>query len=251
MSTLLTDNLSVEVDRHLLLKDVSLTFEAQRLHLIVGPNGAGKSTLLKAMLGLIEPHHGEVRVAQQAVHRMNSSVRAKHLSYMPQHLEMVFQTRVVDFLELSRFAFDEAPQNTHQLIDRSLAAVAAAHLKYADFHTLSGGERQRVMLAACLTQQAPFILLDEPDASLDPAHQIALKQLIGTILQAGLYTVILVTHHWNPYLDLDPHIHALKDGRHHFSCDRSQLHQRLSQLYHCEFVALQVGQQSWSLPKYS
>lgn len=251
MSTLSTTSLGVSINDHTLLDDVTISFTPKRLHLVIGPNGAGKSTLLKTMLGLLSPQQGAVQLDHTSIHAMPDAARAASLSYMPQHLDLFFESRVVDFIELARFAFDEAPAVTQQHIDRSLAAVGAVDLKYARFDTLSGGERQRVMLAACLAQDAPYLLLDEPDASLDPAHQIALKQLITKILAQGPYTLILVTHHWNPYLDLQPQIHALKRGQHLFTCEADQLHGQLTSLFDCDFVEWTTPQQSWSLPKYS
>lgn len=251
MSVLRAEALSVKVPSHLLLREVSLAFEPNRLHLIIGPNGAGKSTLLKTMLGLMVPSGGHVLVQDQDVHLLKSAERAKHLSYMPQHLEFYFETRVVDFLELSRFAYDETMGETNLWIDRGLEAVGATALKEARFNTLSGGERQRILLAACITQQAPIMLLDEPDSSLDPAHQIALQQLIRHILEQGQHTVILVTHHWNPYLTLRPLIHGFKAGTHQFSCNVTSLHHKLPNLFDCGFHQVDMDAQLWSLPKYS
>jgi iron complex transport system ATP-binding protein len=242
--------LTFAIGERKLLDSITLDLEPHRLHLIIGPNGAGKSTLIKCLLGLLNASSGDVEVDDQAVSQLSDKARATHLSYMPQQLEFFFDTQVRDFLELSRFAYDESPQTTQQKIDESLAAVDANHLKSALFNTLSGGERQRILLAACLTQQAPWMLLDEPDSALDPSHQISFKRLIAKTLERKQHSLVLITHHWNPYLDLNPRIHGLKAGKLHFSTDATHLHEHLKALFDCDFFETEVGNQRWSMPRF-
>lgn len=165
----------------LLLDHVSLTARPGEVLAIVGPNGAGKSTLLHVLAGLITPDSGQVRLDGAPLSGLSPEALARRRALMLQSVHIAFPFRVHEIVALGR-----APHGGGEgardgwIIDQVLARFDIGHLAERDVTTLSGGERQRAHLARALAQvwDAPadaasrFLLLDEPTASLDPAHQL-------------------------------------------------------------------------------
>lgn len=173
--------------------DVSLKVTAGERMAIVGPNGAGKSSLLRLWLGLERPEKGRVCLAGREVQSLDARTRAKMVSWLPQRLVIPSDFRAIDLVMAPCVARGEAREAARAKAQSSLTTLAAQHLasRYAD--TLSGGELQRILLASLLTHDAPLVLADEPANHLDPFHQAATYQLLGSLSQTGK-TMIVVTH---------------------------------------------------------
>lgn len=168
---------------------------------VLGPNGAGKTTVMRAILGLLRPTAGNIRVLGASATRGNSSV-----GYMP-------QTRsTVSTAGLSGWDFVAAAVNGHRwglpLLDaagrldvqRVLGLVDASDLARRPLGELSGGERQRLLLAQSLLGSPRLLLLDEPLISLDPRYQRAMVELISGLQKALGLTVLFSVHELNPLL---------------------------------------------------
>lgn len=183
------------------LADVSLTIRQGEFVGLLGPNGAGKTTFLRAVLGLLPPSDGSVRVLGQPARRGNPRV-----GYMPQ-LRTGGQA-----LRLSGWEFVAGVVNGHRLglplpgrtgaadVDRVLALVEATELARRPVGELSGGERQRLLLAQALVGQPQLLLLDEPLISLDPHHQQAIVALTKSLQRELGITVLFSSHELNPLL---------------------------------------------------
>ena len=159
-----------------LLADFSQTFRAGELWCIAGPNGAGKTTLLNALAGLRAPRHGRVSLDGRALDAWPAKQLARWRALLPQSARDVFSASVLETVLLARhpyatgWGWEDAGDRA-----RARAALAAFDLDglaARDVLSLSGGERQRVALAAAWCQDTALLLLDEPLAHLDWAHQI-------------------------------------------------------------------------------
>ena len=141
---------------------------------------------------------------------------------MPQASQVAFDFKVSEVVELGRYPHRLQPSKDEKLIAlRAMALTQVDHLAARAFNTLSGGEKARVHLARCLTQiwepqsafGARWLLLDEPTASLDLAHQQAVMKTVRRwALDEGV-GVIAVLHDLNLALRYADHVTVLNGGR--------------------------------------
>ena len=179
---------------------VSLSLHPGEVLALLGPNGAGKSSLLKLLAGEIPCDRGRVCLGGTDIGDLSAKTLALHRAVLPQESVLAFSFRVRDVVLMGR--------NPHRgcgdAIDQDVATWAmdltdVLPMENRDYTQLSGGERQRVQLARVLAQIGPkkkdnrFLLLDEPTAALDLAHQHLLlgvaKQLAIT-LKIGVLAIL-------------------------------------------------------------
>jgi iron complex transport system ATP-binding protein len=181
----------VDLDANRIVDGVTLRVEGGAWATIIGPNGAGKTTLLRAIAGLADAS-GDVLVDGAPLRHMKTRERATLIAYVPQHPLIPPGISVFDYVLLGRTphipylgsetAHDiDAAHDAMELLDVVRFATRA-------LESLSGGELQRVLLARALTQEAPVVLLDEPNTALDIGHQ-------QDLTLAGLYAARLVMLH--------------------------------------------------------
>jgi iron complex transport system ATP-binding protein len=163
---------------------------------IVGPNGSGKTTLLRALAGLVE-FTGRVTHGADDVRALKAAERAQRVAYLPQNSMLSAMLSVRQVVALARYASQpgllaSGPRDD-ALIDRALARTSLSLLDRHAYPKLSGGEQRRVLLARALATGASTLLLDEPTASLDLKHSLALFELLGSLAREG-YCIVLVLH---------------------------------------------------------
>jgi iron complex transport system ATP-binding protein len=167
---------------------------------IVGPNGSGKSTLLRLAAGILSPAEGSVSVGGRPLAKLPRRVIARHVGFLPQESPPLFDYTVEMTVQMGRYAhvgwlgaLDSADR---QAVDQALTAVDMARYRDRPLSHLSGGERRRALIAAVLAQQANFLLLDEPTASLDIHHAAAVMRMLAECAASGR-AVVIVTHDIN------------------------------------------------------
>ncbi|MBI2796479.1 MAG: ABC transporter ATP-binding protein [Gemmatimonadetes bacterium] len=197
------------------VRDVS--FEARRgaMTAIAGPNGAGKSTLVRALLGRAALAAGRILVDGADRVALDAPAVARRVAVVTQREEPAFPLAVREYVALGRF-----PHQTlwRRDVGADARAVAAAidragigDLVERRTDTLSGGEWQRVRVARALAQEADALVLDEPTAFLDIAHEMALFELLHAIA-AGGQAVLLVSHQLNLVARFADHLVLLHEG---------------------------------------
>lgn len=174
-------SLSVRAGWRWLLQDIDLAVHPGEFVAVLGENGAGKTTLLRALAGeSLAPRRasGRVVLAGRSIDGWSAHERARLRAVLPQHTESSFAFTAEQIALLGRYAWGGTTARDRAIARRALQLVDAAHLAERDVTTLSGGERARVHLAAVFAQlweteseHARFLLLDEPTAALDLAHQ--------------------------------------------------------------------------------
>ena len=199
------------------LGPVSLEVQGGDCWAIVGPNGAGKSTLLRLMAGLLAPHRGEVRFRGKSLQCVASRDRARSISFVPQQTGGEGDFRVRDVVLMGRFPhrsmglFESA--DDHRIADDVMAQTETLELADRHLATLSSGEAQRVHVAAALAQQPSLLLLDEPTASLDIQHQLAVFGILKEQATVGGLAVVVVTHDLNLAARFCTRVLLLSDGK--------------------------------------
>ena len=195
---------AVEVERQgrRILGPVSLELHPGEVTVLVGPNGAGKSTLLEVLAGMIRPDRGSVTLAGRPLGAWPPRDLARSRAVLRQHNELAFAFTAEEVVALGRSPHHGRWSQTIEtrLIAESMARAGVAELAGRRYPTLSGGERQRVQFARALAQLASseglveggILLLDEPSASLDPAHQERLFVIARSLARASVLVTAVV-----------------------------------------------------------
>jgi iron complex transport system ATP-binding protein len=190
-------DITVTAGARTLVDGVSFDLSRGELVGLVGPNGAGKSTLVRAALGLHPMQAGEVRLNGKDLFALPARERAREIAFLPQTRAVEWRLPVRDVVMLGRFphrrAFAPPSAADHAAVDRALAAVGAESIADQAAPTLSGGERSRVLLARALAVEAPLLVVDEPNAALDPFYQLQTMEILQGLARLGV-GVLAVIH---------------------------------------------------------
>jgi manganese/zinc/iron transport system ATP- binding protein len=161
---------------------------------VVGPNGAGKSTLIKAIMGLVPPSSGWVKIFGKTYNE-----NRRRVGYVPQResVDWDFPVTVMDVVMMGRYGhvgWFKRPKKA----DRDIARDCLDKVKMLPFakrqiSNLSGGQQQRVFLARALAQESDIYFMDEPFAGVDAATETAIIALLHELREKG--KTLLVVHH--------------------------------------------------------
>ncbi len=192
-----------------LIERFELAVEPGEILMLAGNNGAGKSTLLSLLAGCPTPDEGEVRLESRALTAWPASALAARRAILPQSPSLAFDFPVCEVVRLGALPHAASSGEIAEGVLEVLRWMDLDVLAQRGYFSLSGGERQRVHLARVLLQvrlarEAPcYLLLDEPLAALDLAHQYALmrrlRRLVSIRDESGgaRLGVVLVTHDLN------------------------------------------------------
>jgi iron complex transport system ATP-binding protein len=176
------------------LDAISLEVRCGELVGLVGVNGSGKSTLLRLLAGVLPLQGGSVQVQGTDFSLLGRRELAREITLVPQETRIDFDFTVREVVAMGRTPylgrFSPESEADRAAIGHALEATATSSLADRLVPELSGGERQRVHLARALAQQARCILLDEPTAHLDLAHQHECLQLVQRYTQQGGAVVV-------------------------------------------------------------
>lgn len=187
---------------------------------ILGPNGAGKSSLLKLLAGSLVPDRGEVRLDGRPLSDWGREALARRRAVLPQQLEVAFGFTAWEVALLGRIPHHRGvPARLDREITRlAMAEVDADSLAGQRYPTLSGGERARVQLARVLAQvwseqpAGEILLLDEPSAPMDVAHQLRLSLQLRRLAAKG-YAVAVIVHDLNLAAATCDRVLFMREGR--------------------------------------
>ncbi|MDP9321209.1 MAG: ABC transporter ATP-binding protein [Chloroflexota bacterium] len=201
MTALVARSLAAGYGTRVVLRDIDLSLEPGRLIALVGPNGAGKSTLLRALAGLVRPTAGAVTLDGVDIGTLSRAVLATRIAVVPQTFDTLFPFTVREIVALGRRArlglFARPSPADAVAVARAIAEQDLDGLVDRRLDALSGGERQRVVLAMALAQEARVLLLDEPTAHLDPAHQVRTVRRAAELARSRGVIALAVLHDLN------------------------------------------------------
>lgn len=176
------------------LLDVSFSIPPGQLVGVIGPNGSGKSTLIKAILGILRPDFGQVRLFGEPAERAKGRV-----AYVPQRgaVDWDFPVTVREVALMGRYGhcawWRDLSATDHRLADEALEMVRMTAFRDRQIGQLSGGQQQRVFMARAMAQGAEILLLDEPFAGVDAATERAILDVLERTKAAG--RTLMVVHH--------------------------------------------------------
>jgi manganese/iron transport system ATP-binding protein len=178
------------------VRDVSFELGPGTICGLVGVNGSGKSTIFKAIMGLVRPSAGEVRLCGLPVAQ---ALKRNIVAYVPQSEEVDwnFPVLVEDVVMMGRYGHMNAlriPTRTDRdKVDAALERVGMTDYRSRQIGELSGGQKKRVFLARSLAQEGRIILLDEPFTGIDVATEATIIGLLRELREAG-HLMLVSTH---------------------------------------------------------
>jgi ATP-binding cassette subfamily C protein len=180
-----------------ILAGVTFACRPSEIVVVIGPTGAGKSTLLRLMAGLERPSSGTIRLDNAALQDWDPDQLGQFVGYLPQDVQLLGGTvaeAIAGFEEHARDSDIVAAAMLAQAHEMILSLPAGYQTEIGrDGNKLSGGQRQRIGLARAFFGNRKLILLDEPNANLDPDGEQALCSAIELAKARGA-TVVIVTH---------------------------------------------------------
>ncbi|UZK67549.1 ABC transporter ATP-binding protein [Sphingomonas sp. M1-B02] len=189
-------DLSVSLGNRRVLEGVDASFQPGRVTAILGANGSGKSTLVRTLAGLLDADAGHVRLGTRHMGRIEPRERARLIGYLPQDPVVHWNLAVRELVALGRLPhrspFAGRSNEDAEAIGAAMAATDTFPLADRGTDQLSGGERARVLLARVLAGAPQWLLADEPLASLDPVHQLALLDQLRALAASGMGVVIVL-----------------------------------------------------------
>ena len=198
---------------------VSLRVQPREMTAIIGPNGAGKTTIIRALNGALRPSSGEVRLDGNPLSAFARRTIGRRVAVVAQEAELRFPVTVLEFVLGGRYAWSntgawgwETPRDV-EVAEEALHETKLEPYRARLMNELSGGERQRAVLARALATEATILLLDEPTANLDLAHQAAVLQVVRARCDKRGAGAIVVTHDINLAAEFADNVLLIKGGK--------------------------------------
>lgn len=184
---------------------------------LVGPNGAGKSTLINLLSRVLTPQRGRIWFDGHTLDQLSAEQVAQHIAVVPQVFEIPNGFTAFEIVMMGRtphlgWLKSESARDV-QVVRAAMESTGTWHLANRLVNDLSGGERQRVIFARALAQEPQVLLLDEPTAHLDVAHQIQVMELANGLKRERRLAILGVFHDLNLAAQYCDRIVLLKDGR--------------------------------------
>ena len=184
-----------------ILRDLSFGIKRGAFFTIIGPNGAGKTTLLRLLAGIDKPASGTIEILGKPVGDYRRKTLARRMALVPQLSQVDFPFTVREVVQMGRTPHLgllglPSAQDRH-IVAQAMRFTGIDHPPERHLSQLSGGECQRVFLARAICQAPDIILLDEPTAALDLAHQIRIMDLMEQLRKERRMTVVMVSHDIN------------------------------------------------------
>jgi lipopolysaccharide export system ATP-binding protein len=198
--------------RHV-LAGVSLDLGGGEVVGLLGPNGAGKTTCFYAVVGLIAPDAGEIRLNGEDLSTLPMHERARRgIGYLPQEASVFRKLSVADNIRAvleTRRSLDRAARE--QRLEALLEELDVTHVRNSLGISLSGGERRRVEIARALAVEPQFMLLDEPFAGVDPISVVEIQRIIAYLAERGI-GILITDHNVRETLGICHRAYILADG---------------------------------------
>ena len=187
------EKLSVAYGERPAVDALSIAVQPGEIYGLLGSNGAGKTSTIKAIVGLVRPVAGEIRVFGLDALRDGLSVKAR-IGYVPETSMLYEALTPREFLEfVASVRRMDAATATRRLESYSEAFRLGPELE-EPIATLSNGTRQKVLIIAALLHAPPLLVLDEPLNSLDPRSVRIMKDVLQRYVASGGRGVLFSTH---------------------------------------------------------
>lgn len=203
--------------QQVVLRDVSLCVPRGKTLMVLGRSGTGKSVLLKLLIGLQKPDDGVIEINEQSI----TSLPLKELNETRKKIGFLFQNAALyDSLTVAENVAFPLQRHTRlsgleqeQRVRELLARVGMEEAMEKRPANISGGMKKRVGLARALALDPEIMLLDEPNAGLDPITAAEIDELIRDLQQERGITSVIVTHDMRSVQTVADRVALLNKGR--------------------------------------
>ena len=178
--------------RKAIIKNLSFTIHEGELIGLIGLNGAGKSTTIKHLLGLLQPHSGDVFILGKTIKQNTNTYRAS-LAYVPESPILYEEMTVEEHLKMTAMAYDVKQSVYESEVERLLERYRMTEKRKMLTSHLSKGMKQKVMIMSALLAKPKLLIIDEPFLGLDPLGIRSLLNQLVDLKNQG--TAILMSSH--------------------------------------------------------
>lgn len=188
------EKVSKHFGERFLFSDISMTFDAGKVYALIGSSGSGKTTLMN-MMAKLESYDGRIFFRGKELSKYKSSDFFRHeLGYLFQNFGLIENQTIEENLKLGLIGQKLSKTEQRQKEEEALAHVGLSYLNLdKPIFELSGGESQRVALAKVILKNPPFILADEPTASIDPETSKLIMEILLSLRNKNRL-IIIATH---------------------------------------------------------
>ncbi|MEE4353526.1 MAG: ABC transporter ATP-binding protein [Desulfatiglans sp.] len=200
----------------IVLKGLSFSVPLGDFFIVIGPNGSGKSTLMKTLSGIEKSMKGRVEILGRSIQSYSRKALARIMAYVPQMAPVDFPFTVKEVVLMGRaphlgiLGFEQ--ERDFEIAAQAMSFTGVEDLQNRRMDQLSGGEIQRVFIARAICQEPRIVVLDEPTASLDLAHQVRIMDLMERLKEEKAVTVVMVSHDVNLAAMYGDHLLLIKEG---------------------------------------
>jgi len=210
-------NLICSYGKFQVLKDISFSISRGDFFIVIGPNGSGKTTLMKTIAGIRRFEKGRLDILESSIDGYTRKTLSQTVAMVPQEVAADFPFTVNELVLMGRAPYlgmlGLAQKGDMEIANQAISFTGAEHLAHRKLDQLSGGERQLVFIARAICQQPQIMLLDEPTASLDLAHQTKIMDLMEKLKVEKGITVVMVSHDVNLAAMYGDTLLLLKEGK--------------------------------------
>jgi ABC-type Mn2+/Zn2+ transport system ATPase subunit len=202
------EGVSLGYGRTTVLSDLAFSIAEGDFLGIIGPNGSGKTTMLRAILRMVAPVRGSIRIRE--------GLRFGYVMQR-QSLDEIFPLSVWDIACMGRLGrvrpLRRLGRDDLEKAEQALSITGMRELRRERYRDLSGGQKQRVLVARALAFEPDVLLLDEPTNDLDIQGEVQVIELIREIHRTMGITVVLVSHMLNVVFSCVERVLFLKERR--------------------------------------
>lgn len=211
--------------KNMVIKDLSLKIEKNKITTFLGANGCGKSTLFKLITRVEKPKMGMISLDGKNIKDFDRKDFAKKVAIVRQKNQIAGDIKVEELVSYGRnpyIGFMKKPnKGDREKIEKALEVCGLKEIRKEKVNALSGGQVQRVWIAMAIAQDSEILLLDEPTTYLDIKYQIEILNLVRDLNKNLGKTIVMVLHDINESIEYSDTIVGMMDGKIEF-CGKTE-----------------------------
>lgn len=228
-----------------ILKKLTLEFLESGFYAVIGPNGSGKTSLLRHIMRFLNVERGSLKIDDKDIVDYKRADLAKKTAFVPQNTFLDTDFSAYDIVMMGRNPYQKrfeslSKEDIHK-VEEAMRLASCDKLRDKRMRSLSGGEAQRVVVARAIAQDTPWLLLDEPIASLDIKHQIMLMETLKYLNEEKGTSIIMIMHDINLAAAYCGQVIMMKDGEVLYAGEKTDIFtvDKLEKVYEISFVFME------------